>query len=103
MQRISAILVSMSNRKLLIAANWKMHALPGDLGAYKSLSNADAWVFPSAFDLQTCIDAELITGGQCGHASDTGAHTGDISMAMLAEVGCTHVLCGHSERSVAIH
>lgn len=75
-----------------------MHPAPADLEAYRSRENVDAWVFPCLFDLQTCIDAELMVGGQYGHASESGAHTGDISMSMLANAGATHVLCGHSER-----
>ena len=37
-------------------------------------------------------------GGQDCHAEDSGAHTGDVSAAMLADLGCTAVILGHSER-----
>ncbi|MBS8229274.1 triose-phosphate isomerase, partial [Vannielia litorea] len=37
-------------------------------------------------------------GGQYCHAAASGAHTGDISAAMLADAGVTHVILGHSER-----
>ena len=37
-------------------------------------------------------------GGQDCHAEHHGAHTGDISAAMLADVGATYVILGHSER-----
>jgi len=37
-------------------------------------------------------------GGQDCHASEKGAHTGDVAAAMLADAGCTHVIVGHSER-----
>lgn len=37
-------------------------------------------------------------GGQDCHAKTSGAHTGDISAAMLADVGCSYVIVGHSER-----
>jgi triosephosphate isomerase len=37
-------------------------------------------------------------GAQDVHPDDAGAHTGDISAPMLADLGCTYVECGHSER-----
>jgi triosephosphate isomerase len=40
----------------------------------------------------------LRVGGQDCHAKTAGAHTGDISAAMLADAGATHVILGHSER-----
>lgn len=40
----------------------------------------------------------LLIGGQDCHPVDAGAHTGDISAAMLADAGATHVILGHSER-----
>ncbi|HHB81481.1 MAG TPA: triose-phosphate isomerase, partial [Aliiroseovarius sp.] len=40
----------------------------------------------------------IATGGQDCHAAESGAHTGDISAAMLADAGASHVILGHSER-----
>ncbi len=37
-------------------------------------------------------------GAQDVHAEDAGAHTGDVSAPMLADLGCTFVEVGHSER-----
>jgi len=37
-------------------------------------------------------------GAQDCHPGEFGAHTGDISAAMLADAGCSHVIVGHSER-----
>ncbi len=37
-------------------------------------------------------------GAQDCHTEDKGAHTGDISAPMLAELGCRYVIAGHSER-----
>lgn len=98
----------MSSRRLLLAANWKMNAAPkqalvnahGDrsLNPYHPHSDIDVVVFPTVLDLRSCMDAGLVVGAQCGHAEALGAHTGDISMAMLKGVGCRYVLCGHSER-----
>ena len=92
-------------RTPLIAANWKMHPVPkGALehdGAYQSHAGADVWVFPTHLDLHATIEAGLITGAQCGHWEHSGAHTGDVSMDMIAARGCRSVLCGHSERRAA--
>lgn len=41
---------------------------------------------------------EVAAGGQDCHAASGGAHTGDISADMLADVGATYVIIGHSER-----
>lgn len=65
---------------------------------YRSTDKTDVWVFPPFPYLQHCIKAGLTTGAQYGHAEDTGAHTGDVSMAMIKHIGCEAVLCGHSER-----
>jgi triosephosphate isomerase len=40
----------------------------------------------------------IALGGQDCHAAPRGAHTGDISAEMLADLGCSHVILGHSER-----
>ena len=61
-------------------------------------------VFPPFTDLrsvQTLIDGDrlrLLYGAQDLSPSASGAHTGDISGLMLAKLGCTYVLVGHSER-----
>lgn len=43
----------------------------------------------------------LALGAQDCHPQDKGAHTGDISAAMLADLGCRYVIAGHSERRAA--
>ena len=86
----------------LIAANWKMHPPPEGFdavdSAYRSSGNAEVMVFAPFPYLAACVKAGLMTGAQCGHPEDTGAHTGCVSMAMIKQVGCDAVLCGHSER-----
>ena len=42
--------------------------------------------------------SSLSIGGETCHAKESGAHTGDISAAMLKDAGATHVIVGHSER-----
>src|SRR6202012_4815428 len=40
----------------------------------------------------------IALGAQDCHAKPKGAHTGDISAAMLKDIGCAYVILGHSER-----
>ena len=86
------------SKKFLIAANWKMHDAPENLDAYKPRKDVDVVVFPTFLDIPKCLKAGLLVGAQYGHPDDQGAHTGDISMKMIKESGCTYILCGHSER-----
>ncbi|MFF0492353.1 triose-phosphate isomerase [Nocardia sp. NPDC003482] len=101
-------------RKPLIAGNWKMNlnhleaialvqkiafALPD-----KYFDKVDVTVLPPFTDLrsvQTLIEGDrlLITyGAQDVSVHDAGAYTGEISAPMLAKLGCSFVVVGHSER-----
>ena len=42
-------------------------------------------------------------GAQDCHPDDAGAHTGDVSAVMLADLGCRYVIVGHSERRTDHH
>ncbi|MBI1813285.1 triose-phosphate isomerase [Candidatus Peregrinibacteria bacterium] len=88
--------------RCLIAANWKMFPPPEGWDAmdspYRATNEVDVMVFSPFVYLKTCVAAGLRTGAQCGHPEPTGAHTGCVSMAMIASTGCEAVLCGHSER-----
>lgn len=89
-------------RRILIAANWKMNRPPEGwdtvISPYREHPDVDVVVFPTYLDLERLIKTGIRTGAQCGHEKESGAHTGCISMAMLKEIGCEAVLCGHSER-----
>lgn len=89
-------------RRKLIAANWKMHSPPKGWdradSPYRPEAGVDVVVFPSFLHIPQCIEAKLTIGGQCGRPEPHGAFTGDVSMQMLKDAGCTYVLCGHSER-----
>ena len=101
----------MTTRRPLIAGNWKMNVLK-DAGAPLALELARRMAKGAPpFDMLICPPFTLISrvgevlagsgialGGQDCHAQDGGAHTGDIAAAMLADLGCTHVIVGHSER-----
>ncbi len=96
----------------LIAGNWKMN---GDTDFAAGLAGALADLVADAgdqgFDMLVCPPAVLIPaaraalgigdihlGGQDCHAAGAGAHTGDVSAAMLRDAGCGFVIVGHSER-----
>ena len=95
----------------LVAGNWKMNGLRADLRAWASAMAA----VPGA-DILVCAPhtllaefARLLThtgialGGQDCAAEAEGAHTGDISAAMLRDAGATSVILGHSERRTDHH
>lgn len=99
-------------RRPLIAGNWKMNGLIADsrdlAGALAARMSAAA---PAAFDMLVCPPFPLIpvvaqalqgsgirVGAQDCHAAEKGAHTGDVSAQLLADLGCSHVILGHSER-----
>lgn len=97
------------SRRLLAAANWKMHLRAGEaralcerLLARLPVPGVEVALFPS-FPLLPVVAAavsgsDVGLGGQDLHAADAGAHTGDVSGAQLADAGCGWVLVGHSER-----
>ena len=103
-----------TGRKVLIAGNWKMNlnhleaiALVQKIAftlPEKYLAKAEVAVIPPFTDLrsvQTLIDGDklkLVHGAQDLSPHDSGAYTGDIAGPMLAKLGCTYVLVGHSER-----
>jgi len=95
--------------KKLVAGNWKMHGTSADLGEVTAISTVAA---TAGCDVALCLPATLIEraaraaprfaiGGQDCHAADKGAHTGDVSVAMLADAGATLTIVGHSERREA--
>ncbi len=89
-------------KTLFLGANWKMNPPPKDWDAetspYKKEKNVTVVVFPTHLDLVECVGKKIAVGAQCGRAESNGAFTGDVSMEQLKTIGCTHVLCGHSER-----
>lgn len=97
-------------RSSLVVANWKMH---GTLGEARALASAvrDGLKRPRGVELVLCPPftvlaavAELLAGSAIGvgaqncHWEAGGAFTGEVSPAMLADLGCRLVILGHSER-----
>lgn len=65
-------------------------------------ASVDVAVIPPFIYLKSVFDAvnnsAVSLGAQDIYFEDQGAFTGEISASMLKDVGCTYVLCGHSER-----
>ena len=102
----------MATRRPLIAGNWKMHGLRADGGALaRALVDEMRAAGTVEFDILVCPPATLLAdisrvldgssiglGGQNCHQMAKGAHTGEVSADMLADLGCRSVILGHSER-----
>ena len=99
-------------RRKMVAGNWKMfgrrasaRALAGDIAAgLVPEQPCDILICPSFVHLEAVRQVvgegtPLLLGAQdlCAQAED-GARTGEISGAMLMDMGVSHVLAGHSER-----
>jgi triosephosphate isomerase len=103
-----------SGRRPLIAGNWKMnlnhleaialvqkvvYGLPKE-----TLAAVDVVVLPPFVDIrsvQTLVDGDKLPiayGAQDLSPHPKGAYTGDVSGSMLAKLGCSYVVVGHSER-----
>ena len=88
-------------RRPLIVGNWKMNnAGVGVIEAIASgaPSGADLMICPPTPFVSSLSDHGVAIGAQGCHAAASGAHTGDVSAEMLAEVGAKAVIIGHSER-----
>ncbi len=97
-------------RKPILAGNWKMNksrqesadlakALVASVG---DVTEAEVVICPVYTSLDAAIDAvkgsNIKVGAQNCHFEETGAYTGEISVAMLKEVGVEYIIIGHSER-----
>jgi len=97
-------------RRPIVVGNWKMHGsraenarLIEELGAhYPSDPAADCVVCPPLVYLQEIgrmlRDTPIRLGAQDVCADTQGAFTGEVSAAMLKDVGCEYTIVGHSER-----
>lgn len=102
-------------RRPMVAGNWKMH---GSRAATKSLLTdleqgvkpdwpIDIVVFPPYVYLGEAArlldEGQIHLGAQDVCAESAGAFTGQVSAAMLKDVGCRYVIVGHSERRRLYH
>ncbi|TPG61222.1 triose-phosphate isomerase [Roseomonas nepalensis] len=94
----------------LIAGNWKMNGTLREAAALAegvragldAVGGADLLICPPFVHLHVAAASmgwkAVGIGGQDCAAEPNGAHTGDVSAAMLADAGCGYVILGHSER-----
>jgi triosephosphate isomerase len=97
-------------RKKLIAANWKMYKTPDQareffrdfLPLVQDHDRDEIVVYPTYLCAEVAVNAaktsKVAAGAQDVYWEKEGAFTGEINAAMLAAVGVTHVIIGHSER-----
>ncbi|MCI8469377.1 MAG: triose-phosphate isomerase, partial [Eggerthellaceae bacterium] len=104
----------MAKRKNLIAGNWKMNNTIGEAVVLaQEISNefekewaedVDVCVCPPFVDLKAVREVfrfdrrPIAVGAQNVYYEPKGAFTGEVSVAMLAEIGCEYCIVGHSER-----
>lgn len=95
-------------RRKLVAGNWKMNGTTASLAEVEALARAhpaprsEVLICPPATLIAQMAartrGGPIMVGGQDCHPEAAGAHTGDISAAMLKDAGASHVILGHSER-----
>lgn len=97
--------------KPLIAGNWKMNGLLADRKQITKLARLIERDGVPECEIALCLpftllfpavkyvtDTPIALGAQDCHWAESGAYTGDVSPAMIAEAGCEYVIVGHSER-----
>ncbi len=96
-------------RRKIIAGNWKMNMTPGQavelIGTLKPLvqnEDVDVVFCVPAIDIIPAMEAvkgsNIQIGAENMYFEEKGAYTGEISPAMLTDVGVKYVIIGHSER-----
>jgi triosephosphate isomerase len=95
-------------RVKLAAGNWKMNGLTADLAEIDALAamhpdpKSEVLICPPATLIAAMARARRAARSPWARNPATrpqsGAHTGDLSAAMLADAGASHVIVGHSER-----
>ena len=97
-------------RKTIIAGNWKMNMLASQVKPFaeelKSIVPRAKWcevaicapfvMLPAA--LRAFKDSRVAVGAENLNENEKGAYTGEVSAAMLADLGVKYVITGHSER-----
>ena len=99
-------------KKMLIAGNWKMNTNQFEsrvlaeyiVGGVMKMSRLDIGIlmcppFTSLPVVRSVVDGtNIMVGAQNCHFEPKGAFTGEISLNMIKQLECTHVIIGHSER-----
>jgi triosephosphate isomerase len=103
-----------ATRRPLVAGNWKMNGLKASVaelakivaGAPALRGKADLMICPPAtlvMEFVKAAGAAVAIGAQDCHPEPSGAFTGDIAAEMIADLGATAVIVGHSERRTLHH
>lgn len=96
-------------RQMIVAGNWKLN---GNVDLVKKfnqtfaaseLDNVKVMVFPPALFTNEFESSNLIIGVQNISQHVSGAYTGELSVAMLNDLGIKYTLIGHSERRDLYH
>ena len=102
-------------RDFLVAGNWKMNGstaangelISGILSGMPSASRIKLLICPPFPYLEAARrqveGTRLAVGAQNVSAHAKGAYTGEVSAAMLRDIGCEYVIVGHSERRALMH
>jgi len=100
----------MSDRKALIAGNWKMYKTCAEavdeakalVDLVQPMDDREMMIAPTYTALAQVFEAlkgsPVALGAQNLFWENEGAYTGEISAPMLISAGCSHVIIGHSER-----
>jgi triosephosphate isomerase len=87
---------------MLIAGNWKMYKTPAQTAefcaAFEPPAGIDVVICPPYTSLREAVASGITAYAQNVHWADAGAFTGEISAAMLLELGVQGSIVGHSER-----
>jgi triosephosphate isomerase len=87
---------------VLVAGNWKMFKGPSEAAAFmddfRRPQGVDVVVCPPYVSLGAAVGRGVPVYAQSVHWADEGAFTGEVSAAMLVELGVDGTLAGHSER-----
>jgi triosephosphate isomerase len=102
-------------RKKFIAGNWKVYttaatapelasAVARGVGAETRVTVAVCPPFPYLIPVAEALrGSQVALGAQDVYCEKEGAFTGEVSPAMLLDVGCRYVIIGHSERRHVLH
>ncbi|MBK8014269.1 MAG: triose-phosphate isomerase [Deltaproteobacteria bacterium] len=105
----------MQGRKPFVCGNWKMYKtvretkvlLEAVLAEARGIEGVEMGVAPPFTSLETAHAAlagsKILLAAQNVHPAKDGAFTGEISVPMLKDVGCSYVIIGHSERRTLFH
>ena len=97
-------------RRVIIAGNWKMNMLPSQVRPYLDELRAGIPTATNGCSVVLCVPAthlaalsreksrRIAVGAQNISHFDKGAHTGEISADMIADLGARYCIVGHSER-----